>query len=744
MKIIPKEGFVGDVAMREAAAGEMRDLIELVRSALGEKLKRQLGKTEMWVDLEAIYPDRAVARIQGRFYSHPYTVSDDNVVTLGEPAEVVREFTAVSASMRESVSLIEAVGDEKPNSFLIRVIKAGTSLNNKTYPDAVLRESAALFNGVRVFIKSDDEHLEGKGKSVRNLIGGLRDAKFIEGKSTDTGEIQAVLDVFDSETSVAGKLREAVTRKMNHLFGFSIDVEGEAKRKGKFVEAMRFTKIHSVDLIVEPGAGGELINLIEAVASSKTNEDDAMLQRLLEAIKRANGGKLPSGLDETNEEAVLVAFQEATAKKADVPDLSGLVTKAELEQLEVRSSMREAVRTSKLPETAQNKLIKQLEADPALTTVKFTEAIKEEREYLANFTEAGTIRGLGGGAGTVGTKGITEMLDKLLDRDDNTVISLKECYQAATGDTRVTGRLRDCRFREALDTDSFPVLLGDAVNRRVAEMYKNDTANELWRQIVSDIIPLTDFRERNTVMFGGFGDLPIVAQKAAYVALGEPTEVPEKYSPAKRGGIVTVSLEMIKNDDVGMVMKIPQNINRAAKRTLNKFVLDIIRANPVLNDTKALFHVDHGNLGTTAFSKAAYLVARLAMMKQADPDTGEVLGLAPNILLVPADLEEAAFEAFRRDTNVDPDFAQSSMPKIRPVSYWTDVSDWALICDPMDHATIEIGFLDGKQEPEMFIQDSPTTGSMFTNDMVTYKIRHIYGGAPASALGMRKHVVVDV
>lgn len=737
---IPKTGIIGIVALREAAS-EMRDMIELVRSALHEKLKLQLGRSDCWVDLEAIYPDRAVARVAGRFYAYPYVIAADNSVSISDPTEVVREFTSVSAAIREGVSLIEAVGDEEhSNSFLIRVIQSGTSKNGKVYPALVLREAAPLFNGVRVFIKSDEDHLQSKGKSVGNLIGGLRNAQFIEGTQPDTGEIRAVLDVFESEAVVAGKLREAVARNMTHLFGFSIDVSGEAKRSGKFIEAVRFNTIHSVDLIVEPGAGGELIHLIEAVASNSHTEDDAMKLRMLEAIRKANNGKLPAGLDEDDDEAVMTAFQEATKPVATNTD--NLVTKDQLSQFEVRTAMREAVRGSKLPEKAQDKLIKQLEADTALTTAKFQEAISEEREYLASFTESGHVRGLGGGDGTVGAKGIAEMLDKLLDRDDNEVISLKECYQEATGDKRITGRLRDCRFAEALDTDSFPILLGDAVNRRVLTMYKENQRYELWRQIVSDIVPLNDFRERNNVMFGGFGDLPVVAEKAAYVGLDEPTELAEKYGPVKRGGVVSVSLEMIKNDDAGMVMKIPQSVVTAAKRTLNKFVLDIIRLNPVMSDTKALFHADHGNLGTAAFAKPAYLVARLAMMKQADHDTGEAMGLTPHILLLPADLEEAAFEAFRRDTNLDPDFAQSSMPLIRPVPYWTDVNDWALICDPAEHPTIEVGFMDGKQEPEMFIQDSPTAGSMFTNDMVTYKIRHIYGGSPSSWKGMRKHVVV--
>jgi hypothetical protein len=41
---------------------------------------------------------------------------------------------------------------------------------------------------------------------------------------------------------------------------------------------------------------------------------------------------------------------------------------------------------------------------------------------------------------------------------------------------------------------------------------------------------------------------------------------------------------------------------------------------------------------------------------------------------------------------------------------------------------LEVGFLDGQEEPELFVQDQPNGGSMFSNDKLTYKIRHIYGG----------------
>lgn len=55
--------------------------------------------------------------------------------------------------------------------FKIRVISAGVSKNGNYYSPTVLREAAPLFDGVRVLVRSDEEHIQGKGKDFRNLIG---------------------------------------------------------------------------------------------------------------------------------------------------------------------------------------------------------------------------------------------------------------------------------------------------------------------------------------------------------------------------------------------------------------------------------------------------------------------------------------------------------------------------------------------------------------------------------------------
>lgn len=747
MKRVPADGLTA-VQLREAAATEFRDMLELVFAALAVKL----GKSRWDLNPEGVYPDRVVVRGDAaRLMAYPYTIDDANQVQIGEPVEVVKTIAPAAAKLRESAHagvFIEAAGEGNSGRWLIRVIRAGLSLNNVFYPDAVLREAAPKFEGARVFQKSDAEHVKGGGKDVRNLIAGLRNVQFVEGAKLDTGELHAELVMIEPDGEVATKLREAFDRDLASLFGFSIDADGSAKtemREGKKVKvAKAITRVSSVDLIVEPGAGGELIRLIEAVQHpSTTSEEDTMRLRMIEAIKARN----PS-FDAANasDDQIETAYREALlAGQND----SGLADEVRL--VEARLTARELIAASTLPEAAKAKLRTQfIEAKTLFTSADVDAAIAGEREYLAKFTESGKPV-IHFGDIEVQPPKTNEMLDDFFAGKPGAV-SFKECYIQITGDRRVTGRLEDCDrsrmvealgaagFREALDTSSFGNVLGAALRRSMLAEYAAAVDYDAWRQIVN-VVPVADFRTNERTRFGGYGDLPIVAQKGNYDALTSPTDEKASYAVAKRGGTETVTLEMIKNDDVGAVRQVPVKIARAAKRTLAKFVFDFLRTNPVIYDTKALFHADHANLFAGALDAAQFATHRLAMMKQAEAGSNDRLGIGPKFLLVPADLQEAAWNLFQRGTNNDKTFVQSLLPTILPVWYWTDANDWCTAADPKDIPGLEIGFLDGQEAPEMFVQDLPNAGSLFTNDQITYKVRHIYGGNVTDFRGFTKAVV---
>ena len=81
-------------------------------------------------------------------------------------------------------------------------------------------------------------------------------------------------------------------------------------------------------------------------------------------------------------------------------------------------------------------------------------------------------------------------------------------------------------------------------------------------------------------------------------------------------------------------------------------------------------------------------------------------------------------------TSAPPRGCHQTQGAVEPISVaqFTDVTDYYLICDPADIESIEIGFVGGKEEPELLMQDAPLLGQVFTNDQMSFKVRWEFGG----------------
>lgn len=743
--LIPVEG----VHLREAMTTEIRQMCDLVCS----ELQKKIGDG-MYMCVEAMYPDRVIVQMGGRFMAYAYTIGADNQVTFGEPTEVVEQYVNVREAVANLASgdviFIEAA-DDNSGRWLVRVIKAGMSINGNFYPDAVLRESVSLFDGVRVFEKPEADHIKGgtAGKSVANLIGAIQKPRFVEGKTPDTGEIQADLVLIEPNGDTAVKLREAKARNLIHLLGLSIDADGTAKtqlREGRKVRvAQSITKVHSVDLIVEPSAGGELIRLIEAVANPVTSQEgDPMRNRMIEVIKTHNPAF--DGANAT-EEQIEVAYREAVTAKAK-PVAPGATQAAldavdeRIRMIEARSAARATIANAKLPQAAKDRISADFERRERFVEADVTTAIEAERTYLAKFTESGKpVIQLEHVEVEDRTVKIADMLDAFFDpkhKEHRNVQSFKECYIEITGDRRLTGELRHCdpvrlreaagdRFFESIASTTLANALGDSITRRMQQIFTGLTNLQTWRK-VARIGQAKDFRTQERFRIGGYGNLPAVAQGAAYTALTSPSDAKATYAVSKRGGTEDVTMESIVNDDVAAIRQIPNELALAAANTLYEFVFDFYRTNPVIYDGTALYTAGHGNLASAALSAAEFAAHRLKMTEMTRAGSLKRLGVQPATVLVPFELQETAFNLFVRGQNLDKTFVQTINPEVIVPAYWTDVTDWCTVADPNVAPVLEISFLNGQEDPELFVQDMANVGSLFSNDKITYKIRHIYGG----------------
>lgn len=759
LKTVPIEGIIGAARLAEAASGEFRQIMELVQAALVVKLGL---KPEMaWqVCIEAIFADRVILRREGRFWSYSYKLDAENKVQLGDAAEVVENYVPVQLreALERAVFIESAAADGSAWDAVL--VRAGKSGNGNYYPDAVLREAAEKFEGARVFAKSNDEHLKGSRPNVNNLAGWISGARFVEGKKTDTGHISGRVNLAGDGAGLRETIVDAWKRGKRDLVGLSIDVFGTVERAMRegVKYARSITKVNSVDLIIDPAAGGALVRLVEAAAQ----ENDTMKQRMLEAVKQKLPAKFAQLTEAATDEEIEAIYREAVQEKpAPAAAGAGTVTQEQLNEtlrmVEARGNARVKIYATTLPQAVKDRIWASLEARERFVEADVDAAIKVEREYAARLVESGRVE-MGGLDIQVGdrSKTVAEMLDAFFDpkhKDHGRVQSFKECYIEITGDKRVTGqlanmdraRLREAvggavRMMESLDTTGLTNVLGNAIQRRMIADYRENTAWDCWR-LACSTVPVADFRTNERTRLGGYGNLSAVLQGAPYTALASPTDEKATYAATKRGGTEDLTIEVIKNDDVGMVRRIPISLARAAKRTLCEFVMDFVRTNPLIYDGVAFFDNAHGNLGSAALDATALAAARLRMKKQTELNSGKRLGIGPRNLWVPDDLEAAGVNLFRLATNNEKNFIESLSLAVVPVPYWTDATDWAISADPMDVPGIEVGFLDGNQEPELFVQDNPTVGSMFSHDKITWKIRHIYGGNVIEFRGWDKSVV---
>ncbi len=641
------------------------------------------------------------------------------------------------------IEAVAATDGAPANRFKVRVIRAGQSLNNKLYPSAVLKAAVPLFEGVRVRSISDADHTQQKGSHAAATIGRLTEANWNEAE-------QAVMATFEGLTSapVVRNIAEAVARGMAGLYGLSINATGRVKRLSTgLIEAQQILSVATVDLVENPGAGGAVLSLTEAfeeVTMRKT-----VIARLIEA------GHTNEQLDALDDAALLQKLTEAQTKSPVSPpaatpaqpaavQMGAAEVQKMIEATTVKFYAKAAVEGNRsLPKAAKEKLSVEFASTANLTEAAVDAKIEAELKYLGNFLEAGKINLPRIEGGEANSK---SMLDDFFEGKQG---SFRECYVQITGDTSISGdykrtnrtRLAEATgtFVEAVDSATFSNALGDSITRRLEKEYASNELFNDWAYLV-DETNVTDFRTQERAQIGGYGNLPAVAQSGAYTALTSPSDFKATYAVTKRGGTETVTLESIANDDVGLLRRIPMEMATAAGMTLYEFIYGFMINNSVIYDTTALFVAGHSNIGTTALSAASFSAARLRMLKQTKPGSLKRINLVAKHLIVPAELEETAFDLFVRTTNNDESFVQSRKPTIHVCPTMTDTNNWYLTADKRQIALIELGFY-GSKTPEIFVQDNPSVGSMFNNDAVTYKIRHIYGAAVKDYRGFDGSIV---
>jgi hypothetical protein len=680
------------------------------------------------------------------------------------------EHVEVQRADRIEGRVLEAVGTDAAGGrvFRVRIIREGTSKNRKRYTEAVLRRAAPLYEGAKAY----DHHRsreEMASSTLAGLVGGYRSVSYEAG--SDGGGLYGDLHLFPSARHTAEALDASIAAQqagLPPLVGISHDVLASFKAgapgpRGHVQEAVAITRVHSADVVADPSAGGQAERVLAGgiTATSEESDVEVTTEAVLDAFTEASDEQLAAyGLTRVTPAHTTEAAPVGEPKGSF---LASLMLDAKLAQAGIPATVKESVLAA-LPERvtesdidgqigAYKGMLAGLERAglaPTVTVQVTQEAVDKKIKALDAFFNGDFHNGYRSFRGAY--EDFTGRRQSAMGGEDYNRVILRESFAEDY-------TYQEERATESMTASSWNLVLGDSVTRRLIAEY-NRPGLDVWQDFVSSTPPVNDFRTQRIDRIGGYGLLPTVAQGAPYQPLTSPTNEEVTYALAKKGGTEDVTLEMIANDDVRAISKIPAKLGRAAARTLYLFVLELLRpstgtyaptgtaGNPTIYDSTALYVAGHANTTTSPLSQTALSVSRAKMRQQAAyGDAVDILGATPKYLLVPPTLEELGFQLVTSAVAVPGTPAgPSDTPNIhrglelRVIDYWDGLSttQWAVIGDPNDIPTIEIGFYQGKRMPEMFQQSDPTVGSMFNADKFTWKIRHIYSGAILDYRGFQR------
>lgn len=667
------------------------------------------------------------------------------------------------------VVIRERAGDGR--TFDVVIIQAGKSLNSDRHPETnqmhrrfyppdmlASAETIALFEGAPVRairLGASIEDMDHTPDEIRKELLSMNQIGVLEGVHFGEGALRSRLALHEGAVFMAGLLKQSVDMD-DPVLGLSIDTQGHIEftaHEGEVVAAV--TALHgpaSVDVVSRPAAGGEIVRLAASLRKENPMPEDVKTPQS-EPAQAVPTIDVAAIVKEASEKARADVLADLKAKQ-DAKDAVLLKIK------ECETLLNAKLKESNLTESVQIPIRKHF-AGSTFEESELDEWIADARTTLTESDKSGEVVGTDVHLGTeeidrrklalydmfmANSLECTRIPAREACRKEGLepIASLHRFVREGWGLDLQDGIYGDAKAKrkltESLTTSSWTDIFGDTMHKALMDAY-NDNDWQDWRKIVR-VQPLKDFQTQHTIRMGGFANVPTVGEGQNYTAMTSPTDEEHEWTPTKRGGTEDLTREMILADDVMAISRIPVGLAYSAARTLYEFVFDqlTVAGQPTMDyDSTALFNTgraSNDNLGTTALSAAEVAVVWLAMQKFTDMSSDKREAIRPRWLLVPVDLAKTAddilkpLSVFAPGETTNQSFVRGMNLDYITVQHWTNAKDHVYVADPALVPGFLMGFVGGRQEPEMFVQDGATFGSVFNRDAITYKIRHEYGGSP--------------
>jgi hypothetical protein len=287
--------------------------------------------------------------------------------------------------------------------------------------------------------------------------------------------------------------------------------------------------------------------------------------------------------------------------------------------------------------------------------------------------------------------------------------SLQEVLIEAARRNGYTGpaRINDGNIREVL-AGAFPQVQGSgfathAISNVLAATYgkfllQGYTAVEAaWDQIAS-IRSVSDYKTVTGVRLNGgfeFEDLGPSGELKSADASDETRTIKAKLT----GRMSSITMVDIVNDDLGALTQVPARLGRGAAVKLNRDFWTEFQA------SNSSFYRAESAAAGNALSISSLRTATSSYRKLTDPD-GNPLGITPQILMVPPELEITADELMGSTVLITGENATRGNVNVfagrfRVVSsaYLTSGTTWWLMANPAELPAMEVAFLNGQRLP---------------------------------------------
>ncbi len=509
--------------------------------------------------------------------------------------------------------------------------------------------------------------------SVRNIVGVIEPGS--ASISNNKGFANVRFGTDPESENIFQKVRDGLISKVS--VGYSIDkierIRAQNKNDHDVIMVRQWTP-HEVSLVVFPADTQSGIRSIEEENFNLSEKEG--LEKMITTETRS----------------------EIIENKMDLKE----ITKRERERI---SEIGKIVRLANLETTFANKLIEDevsIEQARAQVFQKMEDAHRQT-PYIPAVTGGNPVEAIEKRNDSIANAFLhrfdpqTYKLDESSARFKNS--SICDIARFITGSDSFYGKSE--LIGRALSTSDFPILLANVLNKTLRREY--ETAPKTYEPLVRKVT-VADFKPISRLQMG---DAPMLLEKSEHgqYQAGSFREASESYSIKEWGRLISVTRQMLINDDLGAMLRIPSMMARRGAQLESKLAWSSILNNPLMGDGTPLFHEKHRNVAKnpSAISVTSIAAAKSAMRLQKgfDEKDEEGINLTPTYLIVSSANEINALQfMFPTSPNIDQNtnpYKTSLKLIVEPRLDAINPNAWYLASDIGQIDLIEMAYLQGQE-----------------------------------------------